>query len=132
MGHNLAAPRGEELPAHPGIVGGKAVMKCGFQVRPRDHEAVTGEKLTAEEIIASDSATAKASLSAYATVSRALGRRGWLTLRSLFWAAVCQCRCAYTYSRWDAIFSDVIETRLGPARRRQRRGAAWLWPTHNA
>ena len=64
-GHNqLAAPRADELPGPPCYCGRHGcnevwISGSGFA---RDHEAVTGEKLTAEEIIASDSYAAKASL----------------------------------------------------------------------
>ena len=105
-GHNpLAAPRAEELPGPPCYCGRQGcnevwISGSGFA---RDHEAVTGEKLTAEEIIASDSATAKASLERLCDrVARALGAVVNLVDPEVIvlGGGSVQCRCAlHTYSR---------------------------------
>lgn len=143
-GHNpLAAPRAEELPGPPCYCGRQGcnevwISGSGFA---RDHEAVTGEKLTAEEIIASDSATAKASLERLCDrVARALGAVVNLVDPEVIvlGGGLSNVDALYTHipEIWDAyIFSDVIETRLVKNQHGDAsgvRGAAWLWPTHNA
>ena len=76
-GHNpLAAPTADELPGPPCYCGRHGcnevwISGSGFA---RDHEAIAGEKLTAEQIIASDSAAAKASFERLCDrIARALG-----------------------------------------------------------
>jgi len=143
-GHNpLAAPRAEELPGPPCYCGRHGcnevwISGSGFA---RDHEAVTGEKLTAEEIIASDSDTAKASLERLCDrIARALGAVVNLIDPEVIvlGGGLSNVDALYTYipEIWDAyIFSDVIETRLVKNKHGDAsgvRGAAWLWPTHNA
>lgn len=143
-GHNpLAAPRAEELPGPPCYCGRQGcnevwISGSGFA---RDHEAVTGEKLTAGEIIASDSDTAKASLERLCDrVARALGAVVNLVDPEVIvlGGGLSNVDALYTDipEIWDAyIFSDVIETRLVKNQHGDAsgvRGAAWLWPTHNA
>ena len=143
-GHNpLAAPRADELPGPPCYCGRHGcnevwISGSGFA---RDHEAVTGEKLTAEEIIASDSGAAKASFERLCDrMARALG-----AVINLFdpevvvlGGGLSKVDALYTHipEIWDAyIFSDAIETRLVKNKHGDAsgvRGAAWLWPTHNS
>ena len=143
-GHNpLAAPRADELPGPPCYCGRHGcnevwISGSGFA---RDHEAVTGEKLTAEEIIASDSGAAKASFERLCDrMARALG-----AVINLFdpevvvlGGGLSNVDALYTHipEIWDAyIFSDAIETRLVKNKHGDAsgvRGAAWLWPTHNS
>ena len=143
-GHNpLAAPRADELPGPPCYCGRHGcnevwISGSGFA---RDHEAVTGEKLTAEEIIASDSDAAKASFERLCDrMARALG-----AVINLFdpevvvlGGGLSNVDALYTHipEIWDAyIFSDAIETRLVKNKHGDAsgvRGAAWLWPTHNS
>ncbi|CAI8212478.1 MAG: Fructokinase [Alphaproteobacteria bacterium] len=143
-GHNpLAAPRADELPGPPCYCGRHGcnevwISGSGFA---RDHEAVTGEKLTAEEIIASDSDAAKASFERLCDrMARALG--AVINLLDpevvVLGGGLSNVDALYTHipEIWDAyIFSDVIETRLVKNKHGDAsgvRGAAWLWPTHNS
>ena len=143
-GHNpLAAPKAEELPGPPCYCGRHGcnevwISGSGFA---RDHEAVSGEKLTAEEIIASDSDTARASLQRLCDrMARALGAVVNLVDPEVIvlGGGLSNVDALYTHipQIWDAyIFSDVIETRLVKNKHGDAsgvRGAAWLWPTHNA
>ena len=143
-GHNpLAAPRADELPGPPCYCGRHGcnevwISGSGFA---RDHEAVTGEKLTAEEIIASDSGAAKASFERLCDrMARALG--AVINLLDpevvVLGGGLSKVDALYTHipEIWDAyIFSDAIETRLVKNKHGDAsgvRGAAWLWPTHNS
>ena len=143
-GHNpLAAPRADELPGPPCYCGRHGcnevwISGSGFA---RDHEAVTGEKLTAEEIIASDSGAAKASFERLCDrMARALGAVINLVDPEVvvLGGGLSKVDALYTHipEIWDAyIFSDVIETRLVKNKHGDAsgvRGAAWLWPTHNS
>lgn len=143
-GHNpLAAPRAEELPGPPCYCGRHGcnevwISGSGFA---RDHEAIAGEKLTAEQIIASDSAAAKASFERlYDRIARALGAVINVVDPDVIvlGGGLSNVDALYTHipEIWDAyIFSDVIETRLVKNKHGDAsgvRGAAWLWPTHNA
>jgi fructokinase len=139
-GHNpLAAPKPEELPAPPCYCGRHGcnevwISGSGFA---RDHAAVTGEKLTAEEIISSDSAAAKASLERLCDrIARALGAVINVVDPEVIVLGGGLSNVDRLYSQipeiWDAyIFSDVIETRLLKNKHGDAsgvRGAAWLWP----
>jgi predicted NBD/HSP70 family sugar kinase len=139
-GHNpLAAPKPEELPAPPYYCGRHGcnevwISGSGFA---RDHAAVTGEKLTAEEIISSDSAAAKASLERLCDrIARALGAVINVVDPEVIVLGGGLSNVDRLYSQipeiWDAyIFSDVIETRLLKNKHGDAsgvRGAAWLWP----
>ncbi len=139
-GHNqLAAPRADELPGPPCYCGRHGcnevwISGSGFA---RDHEAVTGEKLTAEEIIASDSYAAKASLERLCDrMARALGAVINLIDPEVvvLGGGLSNVDALYTHipEIWDRyIFSDVIETRLVKNKHGDSsgvRGAAWLWP----
>lgn len=143
-GHNpLAGPRADELPGPPCYCGRHGcnevwISGSGFA---RDHEAVTGEKLTAEEIIASDSDAAKASFERLCDrMARALG--AVINLLDpevvVLGGGLSKVDALYNHipEIWDAyIFSDVIETRLVKNKHGDAsgvRGAAWLWPTHNS
>ncbi len=143
-GHNpLAAPRAEELPGPPCFCGRHGcnevwISGSGFA---RDHEAIAGEKLTAEQIIASDSAAAKASFERLCDrIARALGAVINVVDPDVIvlGGGLSNVDALYTHipEIWDAyIFSDVIETRLVKNKHGDAsgvRGAAWLWPTHNA
>ncbi|MGB0697765.1 MAG: ROK family protein [Parvibaculales bacterium] len=143
-GHNpLAAPRAEELPGPPCYCGRHGcnevwISGSGFA---RDHEAIAGEKLTAEQIIASDSAAAKASFERLCDrIARALGAVINVVDPDVIvlGGGLSNVDALYTHipEIWDAyIFSDVIETRLVKNKHGDAsgvRGAAWLWPTHNA
>jgi fructokinase len=143
-GHNpLAAPRAEELPGPPCYCGRHGcnevwISGSGFA---RDHEAIAGEKLTAEQIIASDSDTAKASFERLCDrIARALGAVINVVDPDVIvlGGGLSNVDALYTHipEIWDAyIFSDVIETRLVKNKHGDAsgvRGAAWLWPTHNA
>ena len=139
-GHNpLAAPTADELPGPPCYCGRHGcnevwISGSGFA---RDHAAVTGEKLTAEQIIASDSVAAKASFERLCDrLARALGAVINLVDPDVIvlGGGLSNINELYTHIPriWDGyIFSDVIETRLvknlhGDAS--GVRGAAWLWP----
>lgn len=143
-GHNpLAAPRAEELPGPPCYCGRHGcnevwISGSGFA---RDHEAVTGEKLTAEEIIASDSDTAKASFERLCDrIARALGAVINVVDPDVIvlGGGLSNVDALYTHipEIWDAyIFSDVIETRLVKNKHGDAsgvRGAAWLWPLNKS
>ncbi len=141
-GHNpLASPTADELPGPPcycGRLGCNEVWISGSGFA-RDHTAITGEKLTAEQIIASDSVAAKASFERLCDrIARALGAvinvvdpdaivlGGGLSNVDALYSNIPKIWSKY-------IFSDVIETRLvknkhGPSS--GVRGAAWLWPLY--
>ena len=143
-GHNpLAAPTAEELPGPPCYCGRHGcnevwISGSGFT---RDHAAIAGEKLTAEQIIASDSVAAKASFERLCDrLARALGAVINLVDPDVIvlGGGLSNINELYTHIPriWDGyIFSDVIETRLvknlhGDAS--GVRGAAWLWPLNKS
>ena len=143
-GHNpLAAPRAEELPGPPCYCGRHGcnevwISGSGFA---RDHEAIAGEKLTAEQIIASDSAAAKASFERlYDRIARALGAVINVVDPDVIvlGGGLSNADALYTHipEIWDGyIFSDVIETRLVKNKHGDSsgvRGAAWLWPLNKS
>ncbi|MGB1107222.1 MAG: ROK family protein [Parvibaculales bacterium] len=143
-GHNpLAAPRAEELPGPPCYCGRHGcnevwISGSGFA---RDHEAIAGEKLTAEQIIASDSDTAKASFERLCDrIARALGAVINVVDPDVIvlGGGLSNVDALYTHipEIWDAyIFSDVIETRLVKNKHGDAsgvRGAAWLWPLNKS
>lgn len=143
-GHNpLAAPRAEELPGPPCYCGRHGcnevwISGSGFA---RDHEAIAGEKLTAEQIIASDSAAAKASFERLCDrIARALGAVINVVDPDVIvlGGGLSNVDALYTHipEIWDAyIFSDVIETRLVKNKHGDAsgvRGAAWLWPLNKS
>ncbi len=143
-GHNpLAAPRAEELPGPPCYCGRHGcnevwISGSGFA---RDHEAIAGEKLTAEQIIASDSAAAKASFERlYDRIARALGAVINVVDPDVIvlGGGLSNVDALYTHipEIWDGyIFSDVIETRLVKNKHGDSsgvRGAAWLWPLNKS
>tara|TARA_B100000963_G_scaffold347600_1_gene354133 strand:+ start:66 stop:962 length:897 start_codon:yes stop_codon:yes gene_type:complete len=139
-GHNpMAAPTAEELPGplcYCGRHGCNEVWISGSGFA-RDHTAITGEKLTAEQILASDSAAAKASFERLCDrIARALGAvinlfdpdaivlGGGLSNVDALYSNIPRIWSKY-------IFSDVIETRLVKNKHGASsgvRGAAWLWP----
>ncbi len=139
-GHNpLAAPTADEVPGPPCYCGRHGcnevwISGSGFA---RDHEAITGETLRAEEIIAADTPQAQASFDRLCDrMARALGAvinlvdpevivlgGGLSNVDALYQ------RLPQIWSRY--IFSDVIETRLVKNQHGDSsgvRGAAWLWP----
>ena len=139
-GHNpLAAPTADELPGPPCYCGRHGcnevwISGSGFA---RDHEAIAGEKLTAEQIIASDSAAAKASFERLCDrIARALGAVINVVDPDVIvlGGGLSNVDALYTHipKIWDGyIFSDVIETRLVKNKHGDSsgvRGAAWLWP----
>lgn len=139
-GHNpLAAPTADELPGPPCYCGRHGcnevwISGSGFA---RDHEAIAGEKLTAEQIIASDSAAAKASFERLCDrIARALGAVINVVDPDVIvlGGGLSNVDALYTHipEIWDGyIFSDVIETRLVKNKHGDAsgvRGAAWLWP----
>ena len=143
-GHNpLAAPRAEELPGPPCYCGRHGcnevwISGSGFA---RDHEAIAGERLTAEQIIASDSDTAKASFERLCDrIARALGAVINVVDPDVIvlGGGLSNVDALYTHipEIWDAyIFSDVIETRLVKNKHGDAsgvRGAAWLWPLNKS
>ena len=143
-GHNpLAAPRAEELPGPPCYCGRHGcnevwISGSGFA---RDHEAIAGEKLTAEQIIASDSAAAKASFERLCDrIARALGAVINVVDPDVIvlGGGLSNVDALYTHipEIWDGyIFSDVIETRLVKNKHGDAsgvRGAAWLWPLNKS
>ena len=139
-GHNpMAAPTAEELPGplcYCGRHGCNEVWISGSGFA-RDHTAITGEKLTAEQILASDSTAAKASFERLCDrIARALGAvinlfdpdaivlGGGLSNVDALYSNIPRIWSKY-------IFSDVIETRLVKNKHGASsgvRGAAWLWP----
>ncbi len=143
-GHNpLAAPRAEELPGPPCYCGRHGcnevwISGSGFA---RDHEAIAGEKLTAEQIIANDSAAAKASFERLCgRIARALGAVINVVDPDVIvlGGGLSNVDALYTHipEIWDAyIFSDVIETRLVKNKHGDAsgvRGAAWFWPLNKS
>ena len=143
-GHNpLAAPTADELPGPPCYCGRHGcnevwISGSGFA---RDHEAIAGEKLTAEQIIASDSAAAKASFEHLCDrIARALGAVINVVDPDVIvlGGGLSNVDALYTHipEIWDGyIFSDVIETRLVKNKHGDSsgvRGAAWLWPLNKS
>ena len=143
-GHNpLAAPKADELPGPPCYCGRHGcnevwISGSGFA---RDHEAIAGEKLTAEQIIASDSAAAKASFERLCDrIARALGAVINVVDPDVIvlGGGLSNVDALYTHipEIWDGyIFSDVIETRLVKNKHGDSsgvRGAAWLWPLNKS
>lgn len=143
-GHNpLAAPTADELPGPPCYCGRQGcnevwISGSGFA---RDHEAIAGEKLTAEQIIASDSAAAKASFERLCDrIARALGAVINVVDPDVIvlGGGMSNVDALYTHipEIWDGyIFSDVIETRLVKNKHGDSsgvRGAAWLWPLNKS
>ncbi|MCH1541793.1 MAG: ROK family protein [Alphaproteobacteria bacterium] len=139
-GHNpLAAMRPDEVPGPDCYCGRQGcnetwISGSGFA---RDHEYVTGEKRTAEEIIASDSDAAKASFERLCDrMARALGAVINLVDPEVIVLGGGLSNVDALYTRipdiWNAyIFSDIIETQLLPNKHGDAsgvRGAAWLWP----
>lgn len=143
-GHNpLAAPTADELPGPPCYCGRHGcnevwISGSGFA---RDHEAIAGEKLTAEQIIASDSAAAKASFERLCDrIARALGAVINVVDPDVIvlGGGLSNVDALYTHipEIWDGyIFSDVIKTRLVKNKHGDSsgvRGAAWLWPLNKS
>lgn len=139
-GHNpLAAPTPQEVPGPACYCGRHGcnevwISGSGFA---RDHTAMTGQHMSAKEIIASDTAEAKASFERLCDrLARALGAvinlvdpevivlGGGLSNVDELYDAVPQIWQKY-------IFSDAIETKLLKNRHGDSsgvHGAAWLWP----
>ena len=143
-GHNpLVAPTADELPGPPCYCGRHGcnevwISGSGFA---RDHEAIAVEKLTAEQIIASDSAAAKASFERLCDrIARALGAVINVVDPDVIvlGGGLSNVDALYTHipEIWDGyIFSDVIETRLVKNKHGDSsgvRGAAWLWPLNKS
>ena len=139
-GHNpLAAPTADEVPGPPCYCGRQGcnevwISGSGFA---RDHLAVTGEALTAEQIIAADTEAARASFARLCDrMARALGAVINLVDPDIIVLGGGLSNVDALYERvpavWDAyIFSDVIETKLVKNKHGDSggvRGAAWLWP----
>lgn len=139
-GHNpLAAPTPDEVPGplcYCGRTGCNEVWISGSGFA-RDHEAVTGEALRGEEIIAADTQEARASFARYCDrLARALGAVINLVDPEVIVLGGGMSNIDALYPRvadiWHSyIFSDVIETRLVKNHHGDSsgvRGAAWLWP----
>lgn len=139
-GHNpLAAPTQEEVPGpacYCGRYGCNEVWLSGSGFA-RDHNQVTGQNLTSEQIIASDSREAQASFERLCDrLARALGAVINLLDPETIVLGGGLSNVDALYQRlpqiWDAyIFSDVIETKLLKNQHGDSsgvRGAAWLWP----
>jgi fructokinase len=139
-GHNpLPAPRADELPGPDCYCGRQGcnevwISGSGFA---RDHAFVTGEGLTAEQIMASDTDAAKASFARLCDrMARALGAVINMVDPEVIvlGGGLSNIEALYTHipEIWDAyIFSDIIETKLVRNRHGDAsgvRGAAWLWP----
>lgn len=138
-GHNpLAAPLADELPGPDCYCGRNGcnevwISGSGFA---RDHEAVTGQKLRAEEIIASPSSEAKASFERLCDrLARALGAVINLIDPDVIvlGGGLSNIDAFYTHvpAIWEPyIFSDIVHTRLVKNKYGDSsgvRGAAWLW-----
>ena len=139
-GHNpLASPHADEVPGPPcycGRTGCNEVWISGSGFA-RDHEAVTGERLSGEEIMASDTDAARASFERLCDrLARALGAVINLVDPQVIVLGGGLSNIDALYQRvptlWsEYIFSDVIETRLVKNTHGDAggvRGAAWLWP----
>ena len=139
-GHNpLAAPTQEEVPGpacYCGRYGCNEVWLSGPGFA-RDHSQVTGQNLTSEQIIASDSRESQASFERLCDrLARALGAVINLLDPETIVLGGGLSNVDALYQRlpqiWDAyIFSDVIETKLLKNQHGDSsgvRGAAWLWP----
>ena len=139
-GHNpLAAPNADEVPGPPcycGRTGCNEVWISGSGFA-RDHEAVTGERLSGEEIMASDTDAARASFERLCDrLARALGAVINLVDPQVIVLGGGLSNIDALYQRvpdiWAKyIFSDIIETRLVKNTHGDAsgvRGAAWLWP----
>ncbi len=139
-GHNpLAAPNADEVPGPPCYCGRHGcnevwISGSGFA---RDHAAVTGENLRAEQIIAADTPQAKASFERLCDrLARALGAVINLVDPEVIVLGGGLSNVDALYERipeiWQRyIFSDVIETKLVKNQHGDSsgvRGAAWLWP----
>ena len=138
-GHNpLPAPTPQESPGPPCYCGRRGCNEVwisgpGFA---RDHQAVSGEKRTAEQILASDTPQAKASFERLCDrLARALGAvinlldpeviilGGGLSNADALYTRIPQIWARH-------IFSDVIHTKLLRNKHGDAsgvRGAAWLW-----
>lgn len=139
-GHNpLAAPTPQEVPGPECYCGRQGCNEMwlsgsGFA---RDHEAITGEKRTAQEIIAADTDAARASFARLCDrLARALGAVINLVDPEVIVLGGGLSNIDALYEQVPAgwapyIFSDIIETRLVKNKHGDSsgvRGAAWLWP----
>lgn len=139
-GHNpLAAPTADEVPGplcYCGRTGCNEVWISGSGFA-RDHTAMTGQNMTAKEIIAAGSPEAEASFERLCDrIARALGAVINLVDPEaiVLGGGLSNVDALYTCvpDIWhNYIFSDAIETKLLKNRHGDSsgvRGAAWLWP----
>lgn len=141
-GHNpLPAPRAEERPGPDCYCGRQGcnevwISGSGFA---RDHAEMTGENLTAAEMMQADTPQVRASFERFCDrLARALGAVINLVDPHVIVLGGGLSNIDALYTRipeiWDAyIFSDAIETRFLKNRHGDSsgvRGAAWLWPQH--
>jgi predicted NBD/HSP70 family sugar kinase len=139
-GHNpLAAPTSDEVPGPDCYCGRQGcnevwISGSGFA---RDHLAVTGTAMSAEEIMAAGTAQAEASFARLCDrLARALGAVINLVDPEVIVLGGGLSNIEALYQRvpdiWAPyIFSDVVETKLLPNQHGDAsgvRGAAWLWP----
>lgn len=142
-GHNpLAAPRVDEIPGplcYCGRHGCNEVWLSGTGFA-RDHETITGQKLSAIEVATQDTPEKQASLDRLVDrLARALGAVINLIDPDIIVLGGGLSKIDALYTRvpdiWSAyIFSDVINTKLSPNKHGDAsgvRGAAWLWPGKN-
>ena len=140
-GHNpLAAPTAEETPGPPCYCGRRSCNEVwlsgsGFA---RDHATVTGQNMTAIEIMAAGTPEAAASIERLCDrIARALGAVINLLDPEVIVLGGGLSNADALYTRvpgiWhNYIFSDVIHTKLLKNRHGDSsgvRGAAWLWPS---
>lgn len=140
-GHNpLAAPTADEVPGPACYCGRHGcnevwISGSGFA---RDHAAITGEILRAQDIIAADTPEAEASFERLCDrIARALGAvinlvdpeiivlGGGLSNVDAIYDRVPQIWGKYIFS--DAIATKLLKNRHGDSS--GVRGAAWLWPS---
>lgn len=141
-GHNpLPAPHAEEQPGPDCYCGRQGcnevwISGSGFA---RDHAEMTGENLTAAEMMQADTPQVQASFERFCDrLARALGAVINLVDPHVIVLGGGLSNIDALYTRipeiWDAyIFSDAIETRFLKNRHGDSsgvRGAAWLWPQH--
>ena len=138
-GHNpLPAPKADETPGPPCYCGRHGcnevwISGSGFA---RDHAAISGQSMIAEEIIAADTPDANASFERLCDrIARALGAVINLVDPEVIVLGGGLSNVKRLYTRvpeiWhNYIFSDAIETKLLKNRHGDSsgvRGAAWLW-----
>ena len=143
-GHNpLPAPKAEELPGPDCYCGRQGcnevwISGSGFA---RDHALITGETLSAAEMMQSDTPHVRASFERFCDrLARALGAVINLVDPHVIVLGGGLSNIDALYTRipeiWgDYIFSDTMETQLLKNIHGDSsgvRGAAWLWPEHSS